>query len=460
MEKTLELQELFQILRKRLVMIVTLMILGMAISSSFTHFFMPTIYQSYTELVLVPGGSTDMPLTQGEISANLQMINTFNEVIISPLVLNQVIETLEMEISVGSLRSMMNARNSSNSQVITLTVRNESPALARDIANAAVDIFKEEISHHFNMDNLMVLASAQTPEEPVSPRLMLNIALGLIGGAMSGILLAYLMEFFNKVIRTEREIEKSIGGPVIGVIPLIGIAGNISKRRRTKKILSERRMSSLVTLRYPKSPVSEQYRIARTNIQFSMIDNSFKMLTCTSALSGEGKSTTIANLAVAFARQEQKVLLVDADLRKPVLHQIMKVNNQKGLTTLITLNTTIAEAIISTKINNLFLMPSGPIPPNPSELLGSKRMKSVLEELSNQFDLILFDTPPLLAVTDAQVLSSYCDGAILVLKGGQTKKQSLIKAKELLDHAQVNMIGTILNGVDSKLVSYSYYGER
>lgn len=225
--------------------------------------------------------------------------------------------------------------------------------------------------------------------------------------------------------------------------------------KKSKGLKSSKR--TLITTINPRSPISEQYRTIRTNIQFSMIDDSFKILACTSPSPGEGKSTTIANLAVTFAGQGQKVLLVDADLRKPTIHRIMEVSNRKGLTTLITKKSSVKEAISSTKINNLHVLSSGPIPPNPSELLGSKMMKDVIESLSEKYDLILFDTPPVLAVTDAQVLGNRCDGVILVISSGETEKKNLVKAKELLDRAQVKVIGTIINGADEKSANYNYY---
>ena len=215
---------------------------------------------------------------------------------------------------------------------------------------------------------------------------------------------------------------------------------------------------NLITTFNPKSPISEQYRTIRTNIQFSMVDQEVKTLACTSAMPSDGKSTTIANLAVTIAQQGQKVLLVDADLRRPTIHQIMEVKNQYGLTSLLTKRESPEVAILPThRANNLYILPSGPIPPNPSELLGSKMMEDLIMELSKVYDLILFDTPPVLAVTDAQVLGSRCDGVIIVIRSQQTEKKYLVKAKELLDRTNVNAIGVVINEVDQKDVNYGYY---
>lgn len=215
---------------------------------------------------------------------------------------------------------------------------------------------------------------------------------------------------------------------------------------------------NLITVFSPKSPISEQYRTIRTNIQFSMIDKEIKTLACTSAMPSEGKSTTIANLAVTLAQQGQKILLVDADLRKPTMHNIMEVRNQYGLTSLLTKRATPGMAIHATsRANNLHVLPSGPIPPNPSELLASKMMEELIIGLSNAYEVVVFDTPPVLAVTDAQILGSRCDGVIIVLKCNQTEKKDLVKAKELLDRANVNVIGAVINEVDQKDINYGYY---
>jgi len=217
---------------------------------------------------------------------------------------------------------------------------------------------------------------------------------------------------------------------------------------------------NVITATNAQSPISEQYRVVRTNIQFSMIDKALKTLVCTSATPSEGKSTTIVNLAVTFAQQGHQVLLVDADLRKPVVHEMLGVSNRFGLTSLITKRATLESAVVEApRVSNLYVLPAGAIPPNPSELLGSQTMADLMMDFSRKFDVVLFDTPPVLAVADAQIIGNRCDGTLLVVKSQKVEKKELVRAKELLDQANVNVIGTVLNEVHPKEMSHSgYYG--
>lgn len=215
----------------------------------------------------------------------------------------------------------------------------------------------------------------------------------------------------------------------------------------------------IITLTNPKSPISEAYRTLRTNIQFSAIDEDLKIIMVTSAGQGEGKSTTTINLAVAYAQAEKKVLIIDADLRKPTLHHSFHVANRQGLTNVLTGQSELSSVIVSSELDNLDLIPSGPIPPNPSEILASKRMTTVLEQLSDKYDMILIDSPPTLAVTDSQVIATRCDGVILVIDQGQVKREVALKAKANLEHVKARILGVVLNNVnrDNGDVYYYYY---
>lgn len=214
----------------------------------------------------------------------------------------------------------------------------------------------------------------------------------------------------------------------------------------------------LVVLNKPSSVVSEQFRTIRTNIQFSMIDETLRTIVVTSAGPASGKSTVAANLAATFASEEKKVLLVDSDLRKPTVHKTFKVRNNDGLTTLLTdRNTHLEDVIYRTHTDGLYILTSGAIPPNPAELLASKRMEAIKQEMLDYFDLIIFDLPPLLAVTDAQVMASKTDGVLFVIPKGQANKEEVHKAKDLLEKVQANVLGAVLNRVDKSDDSYYYY---
>ncbi|RYL95177.1 polysaccharide biosynthesis tyrosine autokinase [Sporolactobacillus sp. THM7-4] len=217
----------------------------------------------------------------------------------------------------------------------------------------------------------------------------------------------------------------------------------------------------LIAFYNPKSTTAEQYRTIRTNIDFSQVNGDLKTIMVTSPDPAEGKSTTAANIAVVMAQQGKNVLLIDADMRKPTIHYTFRVGNIEGLTTLLTKKTTFEETIKKTDVDNLFVLTSGPIPPNPAELLSSPAMKSFIKHTLTLFDTVVIDTPPVLAVTDAQVLANLCDGTILVVRSGVTEKEAALKAKDLLSKAKAKMLGVVLNGkpVTKTDGYYYYYGE-
>ena len=210
----------------------------------------------------------------------------------------------------------------------------------------------------------------------------------------------------------------------------------------------------------PKSIVAEAYRTLRTNIQYSSFDNEYRTIVVTSSEPGEGKTVTSGNLALALAQGENKVLLVDCDMRKPSIHKNFRISNESGLTDLL-LHKKSMEQVMVNYNKNLTIVPAGRVSPNPSEMLGSRAMGTFLEEMKNHFDYIVMDTPPLGAVTDAQVLSTKVDGTILVVKAGATKKDVVINSVNLIKKVNGNLIGTVLNGVEqSKNKYYYYYGEK
>ncbi|MGV3117915.1 CpsD/CapB family tyrosine-protein kinase [Clostridium baratii] len=214
----------------------------------------------------------------------------------------------------------------------------------------------------------------------------------------------------------------------------------------------------LILEKQPKSIEAESYRILRTNIMYSSFDKEIKRILVTSAEPGEGKSITSGNLALAFAHDEKKVILIDCDLRRPSLHKKFRISNNKGISDAIIDRRKLNDCI-QKRTEYLDILTAGKIPPNPSEMLGSKAMSSLLDELSNIYDVIILDSPPVLAVTDAQILSTKVDGTILVVRGEKTKKDSVIAAKGVLNKVNANILGTVLNGGGKNKDNYYYHYE-
>lgn len=229
--------------------------------------------------------------------------------------------------------------------------------------------------------------------------------------------------------------------------------------RRKRKQARQNQMRHLITQLNPRSPISEQYRTIRTNIEFSSADQELQTIIVTSSGPGEGKSMTAANLAVVYAQQGKKVLLIDADLRKPTVHYTFRADNLRGLSNILVNETKLEDVTYPSSVEHLDIITSGPIPPNPSELLGSKRMRSLIEEAEQLYDVILFDTPPVLAVTDAQILANFVDGTILVVRSKETEYEAAIKATEALENAHAKLLGTVLNDLEKANTHYYYYGQ-
>lgn len=215
-------------------------------------------------------------------------------------------------------------------------------------------------------------------------------------------------------------------------------------------------MEELITHLDPKSPIAEAFRTIRTNLQFSSLDSELRTIVITSAGPGEGKSTVLANLAVALAQSDQNVILVDSDLRRPTVHKKFNIENSIGLTNMLMKGPS-DDVLREVGIPNLQVVTSGPLPPNPSELLGSKMMDKVIDYLKSKAEIVLFDCPPVVAVTDAALLGRKVDGVIMVARMGVVHQEALKNAKTLLENVQARILGVVLNGVSTAQSGYGYY---
>ncbi|MBN2012337.1 polysaccharide biosynthesis tyrosine autokinase [candidate division KSB1 bacterium] len=311
------------------------------------------------------------------------------------------------------------------------------------------------------LGNVRIIDPAKAPLYPIKPKTKMNLILGIILGLGLGLGTTFLLEYFDNSVRSIEDVER-LRIPTLGAIPLIKLEEAVSKYNKMHGEAKPGKTTNarLVTHFAPKSPISEAYRSLRTSIQFSRVDGALRTLVVTSPGPQEGKSTTVSNLAITMAQMGSKVLLVDTDLRRPVLHSIFGVSRAKGISNYLIGKIPIEEAILETGIDNLYLMPSGTLPPNPSELLGSSAMQECIDRLKEKFDLVIFDSPPIIAVTDSAIISTKVDGVILVIKAGQTNRYALERAyNTIFKIAGRKMLGALLNvvNVEGTYGSYYYY---
>jgi tyrosine-protein kinase Etk/Wzc len=315
---------------------------------------------------------------------------------------------------------------------------------------------------------VQLLDLATVPSFAISPNRRRAVTYALAVGLLLGIGLALLLERLDDTIKSPDELRDKMGLPVLGLIPAINIA-ELSKGEEATPAVGR-----LATHADPRSPVAEAYRSLRTNLAFAranqaLANQAISSLVVASPGPGDGKSTTAANLAITFAQQGQRVLLVDADMRRAVLDKTFDVPRTPGLTDCILGTVNVADAARATQVPNLFVLPSGQFPPNPSELLGSPAMRAVLRDAKDAFDVVMFDSPPLLAVTDAAVLATIVDGTILVVRTNTTQREAARRALGQLRSVHGRVLGAVLNDIDTRAGAgyggygyyyYAYYGSE
>jgi capsular exopolysaccharide synthesis family protein len=291
-----------------------------------------------------------------------------------------------------------------------------------------------------------VAQEAEIPAAPVRPRTLTNTALASAVGALLALGVAFLIEYLDDTIKSPDDIEQVAQAPALGLI------GRIEGDEPTHK---------LITAHTPRSPISEAYRVLRTNIQFGSVDKPLSSLLVTSGHPTEGKSTTAANLAVVMAQSGKRVVLVDSDLRRPMQHKYFGVSNERGLTTaLLDSQTPVEEHLQATEIDNLRVMSSGPLAPNPAELLGSQRMVQVLDELKQHADMLILDSPPVMMVTDPVLLARQVDGTLVVADAGNTRRAVLARALDALRAANARPLGVALNRISTYRSGYYSYANQ
>lgn len=439
-----------RILRRDWMPIVALTLVGLIISGAFSLLARPT-YTATTQLfVAIQSSGTVTELQQGNTFSQAR-VQSYVKTVTTPVVLQPVIDVLGLSTTPQELGAKVKANGDVNTVFINISVSDGSAVQAAAIAQAVADSLVKTVD---NLErpreggsspvNLSVVTPATAPSEPSAPNTKLNLLLGLLVGMVVGIATAVLRSTLDTRVRGESDVRRVSDAPLLG-----GIAYDPTASEKP-----------LLTQSGPQSPRSEAFRQLRTNLQFAQVSNTRKSVLLTSSLPGEGKSTTATNLAVSLAQSGLTVVLVDADLRRPMVSEYLGLDRNVGLTTVLLGHAELDEVLQPWGEDQLFVLASGQIPPNPSELLGSEQMVKLLSELEASFDAIVIDAPPLLPVTDSAVLAQHVGGVVLIVGTQKVRQTDLTKSLAALDLVGAKVLGLVLNrlpikGPDS--YSYTYY---
>lgn len=446
------LNDYLRILRKRWVSIVALILIGAAGGSGIALATTPVYEASTLVYVQVQSSGTVVELAQGSAFIQSQ-VKSFAEVASSPRVLDPVITSLGLSEVASDLAKSVIAVAPLNTVNIEITVSRDNPSEAAQIADAVTSSFRQVVSditttagtNPTSQVSVSVLRDAETPLGPVAPNAVLNVALGILVGIGAGVGLALLREVLDTRIRGERDVAAITNSPIIG-----GISFDTTAVDRP-----------LIVQDDPRSIRAEAFRTLRTNLQFLEVESGAKSFVITSSIPSEGKTTTAANLAIALADSGAQVALIDADLRRPKIADYMGLEGAVGLTDVLISRVELADALQPWGRGNLVVLPAGTVPPNPSELLGSRAMAALLSTLEAEFDVVILDLPPLLPVTDAALVSKFTRGALVVVAAGRTHKGEFAGAVAALQNVGANVAGVILTMLPTKgpdAYGYGRYG--
>ncbi len=397
----------------------------------------PPVYRASTSLLVSVGGSIDDDYAA--VSVSQRLATTYRELLTKRPVIEAAAQTLGLD--PRQTEAKVQVRLVPGTLVIELTVEDNDPRLAAEIANGIVAAFMQisRESGSVPVRYLVVVEPATQPLKPVgNPGRRLTLLAALVG-AMVAVGVAFLVEYLDDTIKTPEDVSRALGLGTLGAI------GRLAKGEE-----------ELVVVAQPFSPVAEAFRVLRTNIRFSSVDRPLQTLLVTSPGVSEGKSNAVANLAVAMAQAGLRVVAVDADLRYPRLHQLFDLDQRDGLTESLLEGHTDGR-LQPTQMEGLRVLPSGELPPNPAEIVGSQHMQKLLHELAQGVDAVLIDSPPVLPVADATVLAQAVDGVLLVLEAGKTRRQAARRAVESLRQVGANVVGVVLNAVPTHKGSYYCY---
>lgn len=408
------------------------------------------LYTTYTTIILTKSNETQTgtTITQNDILLNQKLVETYSKIIKSKLVLEQVISETGVTYTAEELSKNVSVEAYENTEMLKISVTDQDPELAANIANSIAQVFSGEIAKIYQINNISVVDVAVTPEEVSNNTLKRDLLLALFVSIFGTIGVVFVVYYFDDTVKLTDDLEEEIGMPVVAKVFKSDVG---SKNNRKIELLAQK---------YPKSVVSESIKTLRTNLQFSSVDEDIKTILITSSIPGEGKSFISANLAISFAQTDKRVLIVDCDMRKGRQHRIFKLSNSKGLSNLLIDDmTNLKDYINKTSVPGVHVITRGTVPPNPSELLNSKKNADLLRVLKAKYDVIIYDGVPCNGLPDSIIMSKLVDKVLIVSSDSMTPKSVLESTKKQLESVNAPVAGDVLNNVNRKNSTYGkYYG--
>lgn len=412
------------------------------------------MYQASTRLfVSTTAGSSLSDAYQGNRFSQERVVS-YSELLTGETLAQRTIDKLGLNMRASELRDHVKAAAKPDTVLINVDVLDSSPVRARDIANTMSDEFVALVKELETPANgaepdarVVVEQRASIPEHPIIPKTARNMAVGIALGLLLGVAFAFGRDVLDNSVKSRESLEEITGSAVVGLVPLD----------------KERRKNPAISFDSDNSAIAEAFRKLRTNLQFLAVDNPPRVIVVTSSLPHEGKSTTAINTALALAELEYKVVLVDGDMRRPMLHRYLDLVQPVGFSTVLSGSATLDDALQKTRFDGLTVLTSGAIPPNPSELLGTQSARKALAELRSKFDFVIIDSTPLLAVTDAAILAAGADGVLVMARFASTKRDQLAHAVETLRSVGAPLLGSVftmmpIRGGAAYSYNYTYYG--
>ena len=377
--------------------------------------------------------------------------------------LEDVFEITDGKPSVKSVKKCFSMKSVDDTEVIEITANTTNRKMSADMCKIVAEIAPDFLIRVVGAGSVEIIDTAEPEKKPVSPNVPVGSLIGIVVGFVIAVWAIIIYDVFDDTIKETEELSKRYKKAVLGEIQTVETEKTSKKKDNGKNGVHKQERVLLFNKGIPFN-VAESYKSIRSNIMFTLGTTDSKVIAVSSPNPSEGKSTTAANIAIALAQTDNSVLLIDADLRKPVQHRIFKTRNIDGLSTLIIQKSTMEEAVKAKIFNGLDLLTAGPIPPNPSELLASERCKAILDELIKKYDYVIIDTPPVNVVSDALVIKSSISGILLVLKYAFTTNADVSECMKQIELSGVNMLGFVLNEIDSSRMSpysrYKYYGKK